>query len=408
VPGRTGAIRRRRRLPGKPVTVAIVAVAVAALLGTSLTILRGSADPPVLTVDGWSLSRGQFLDELAQINANEGYRAARGRNGQPLAVLRPGSSTDYDPALIVELLNERITFQLAAAEVQRRELVPTKEDRAAAVAVIEDGLATGDGPSGRAVLDAFGSYREVLISGVVHLQVLRRALGPGVSDDDAARLLYDRTREQLAEQACVRHILVRVGTDPADPTGTGTAPPATAAEEAAARDRVGALAERLGAGADFAELATAESDDASSAERGGSLGCAPRGRYEEAFDEAAWSQEIGVVGPPVRSDYGFHLIVVDERRERSFEELLPSLRDAVQTEAQQALQSWLREAARGATVTVDPGAGRWNPDSGLVELPGGAGPAPDISLTPRTATPVPPAPADAPPGSVPGEGPVGP
>jgi hypothetical protein len=390
----------------RAVVAGIVGCLVLAVVGTALVARRPPVDDTVLRVDGWSLSRSELRDELQQIVANPGYLEARGRNGQPRRVFREGSSTEFDPALVAELLNERVTFQLAAVEVARRQLAVTDADRAAARQVVEDGLATGAGPaagtagagtgtpgteapspgatvSGRAVLDAFGSYRDVLLTGVVNLQVLQRALGlgTGVSIDEAARILYDRTRDQISVQSCVRHLLVRAG---AAPTGGVPAAPPSDAEYAAALDRATALKARADAGEDFAALAAASSDDPSSRVQGGDLGCAPKGRYEAAFDEAAWSQPVGTIGAPVRSSFGYHLVLVYDRRERSFDELLPTLRQAVRDQGQEALQAWLRDASRKAAVTVDPGVGRWNAETGLVDPPGGT--AATMSLVPQTTT----------------------
>jgi hypothetical protein len=373
------------------VAIAGLACLVLAVVGTGLVALRGGADDTVLRVDGWTLTRAELREELDQIGRNDGYRAARARNGQPLAVFKEGSTTEYDPALVVELLNERITFKLAADEVAGRGLVPTEEDRQAALAVIEDGLAPGDSPDrdvtpgttpgtvgGRSVLDAFGSYRDVLVTGVVNLQLLQRALGlgTGVSIDEAARLLYERTRAQQAFQTCVRHLLVRAG--PAGPPGTA---PATDEQYATALGRATALRARVAAGEDLAALAAAESDDGSSRPRGGDIGCAPKGRYDAAFEDAAWNLPVGEVSPPVRSALGYHLVQVYERRERTYEELLPSLRAAIRDQGQDALQRWLREASRRAVVTVDPGVGRWDAESGQVARPEGAA---TMDLVPQT------------------------
>jgi hypothetical protein len=413
-----GRVPARSRPPA--LAVAAVAVVVLALLGTLVVALRGEPGETVLGVNGWSLARTDLRDELGQIAANDGYRAARGREGKPLAVFRPGSTTDYDPALVVELLNERVTFQLAADEVARRGLVASDADRAAALAVIEDGFAPagasgtpGSPPGtagGRSVLDAFGSYRDVLVTGVTNLRLLQRALGlgTGVSDDDAARVLYDRSRSQVALQTCVRHLLVRAGPVPdAGTATTTTSAPPTDADFAAALERAEGLKARIDAGEDFASVTMRNSDDGSSRPKGGDLGCAPRSRYERAFDDAVWATPVGEVSAPVRSTYGYHLVLPYERRERTYEELLPSLKAAVGDQGQEALQQWLREAAKRAQVSVDAGVGRWNASNGMVELPEGVS---SIDLVPQGAGPAAPtgtAPAagavpTAPPASPPG------
>jgi parvulin-like peptidyl-prolyl isomerase len=141
-------------------------------------------------------------------------------------------------------------------------------------------------------------------------------------------------------------------------------------------------------------VAATASDDTTSRSKGGDIGCAPRGRYDGAFEEAVWNQPVGVVGVPVRSPLGYHIILVTDRRERTFEEMLPALRGAVRDESQATLQAWLRDATRKASVAVDPGIGRWNATSGLVEPPGGPstmglvpGSGPTTTTPPTTGAP---------------------
>ena len=89
-----------------------------------------------------------------------------------------------------------------------------------------------------------------------------------------------------------------------------------------------ALKARIDAGEDFAELAKEHSDDKGTAEKGGDLGPAPRGRYVQPFEEALWALEIGEYAEPVVSQFGVHLIRLDDIQEsklRSFDEMRPSL-----------------------------------------------------------------------------------
>jgi parvulin-like peptidyl-prolyl isomerase len=86
-----------------------------------------------------------------------------------------------------------------------------------------------------------------------------------------------------------------------------------AADTVASRERAVALRQRLGDGADFAEVARAESADQATAPAGGSLGVVPRGREIGPVDSALFAGPTGLLAQPVRSPFGFHVIEVMER-----------------------------------------------------------------------------------------------
>lgn len=66
-------------------------------------------------------------------------------------------------------------------------------------------------------------------------------------------------------------------------------------------------------GGNFAALAAQYSIDPGSKTQGGELGTFARGKMVAPFDKAAFSQPIGQVGPPVKSPFGYHIIVVESR-----------------------------------------------------------------------------------------------
>ena len=93
----------------------------------------------------------------------------------------------------------------------------------------------------------------------------------------------------------------------------------TAADTAATRERARELRQEILGGADFADVAARESQDAASASQGGALGTFQRGQMVPAFEEAVWSAPIDEVTEPVLSPFGFHLIRVDRRTEEEAE-----------------------------------------------------------------------------------------
>lgn len=110
------------------------------------------------------------------------------------------------------------------------------------------------------------------------------------------------------EQVHARHILLKVDDK------------RTAAE---AEGALAAVRQRVEAGEDFATLATALSDDPGSKARGGDLGFFGRGRMIKEFEEAAFTAAPGALVGPVKTSFGYHLILVVEKRaagERPFSE----------------------------------------------------------------------------------------
>ena len=75
------------------------------------------------------------------------------------------------------------------------------------------------------------------------------------------------------------------------------------------------LLEDIAAGADFAELAEAMSEDEVSAATGGALGAFGRGAMVKPFEEAVYALEVGEVSDPVQTRHGWHLIKLEERLE---------------------------------------------------------------------------------------------
>ncbi len=119
----------------------------------------------------------------------------------------------------------------------------------------------------------------------------------------------------VAEQARSRHILIMV------------APGADAKTDAAAKAKAESLLKQIQGGASFAELAAKNSDDPGSKDKGGELGFAKRGMMVPEFENALFSQKIGDTRI-VKSQYGYHILQVEERQAahtESINEVLPTI-----------------------------------------------------------------------------------
>ena len=99
------------------------------------------------------------------------------------------------------------------------------------------------------------------------------------------------------EQRRARHILIRVDDDTSDEQ---------------AREKLQNLASQIEGGADFAELAKSSSEDPGSRDKGGALDPVTRGMLDPAFEDALFALEPNQVSDPLRTDFGWHLIRLEE------------------------------------------------------------------------------------------------
>jgi peptidyl-prolyl cis-trans isomerase D len=88
----------------------------------------------------------------------------------------------------------------------------------------------------------------------------------------------------------------------------------TAADTAAARDKAEKLrADIVNGTQKFEDVARAESADTASASQGGSLGRGGRNRFVKEFEDAAYALKKGEISQPVKTQFGFHIIRLDDR-----------------------------------------------------------------------------------------------
>lgn len=92
------------------------------------------------------------------------------------------------------------------------------------------------------------------------------------------------------------------------------------------------LAERLRNGEDFATLAKEYSEDPGSVENGGLYEDVSINNWVPEFKEAAATLEIGTISDPVKTDYGYHVMKVEERRELTLEEAMEQYGDQIDME----------------------------------------------------------------------------
>ncbi len=179
---------------------------------------------------------------------------------------------------------------------------------------------------------------------------------------------------EVPEQARSRHILIKV------PAG------ADAKTDAAAKAKAEGILKQLQGGANFAELATKNSDDEGSKVQGGELGFYRRGATVPEFEKALFSQKIGDIDI-VKSQFGYHILQVEERQpahSQTLAEVLPTIQatlirqhvsqaeaNYVQTLTSEALKDGLDKtaAAHHLQLVTTPPVGK---QSVIAGLPDGA------------------------------------
>ncbi len=106
-------------------------------------------------------------------------------------------------------------------------------------------------------------------------------------------------------------------------------------------------------GKDFGELAAKSSKDQGSAERGGDLGWIEMGDTVPEFEKTAFSTPRGGFGGPVRSEYGWHVLQVLDKRPAS-EGVYESVKNQVVRDLQQSyLEEALASLRKAASLTID-------------------------------------------------------
>lgn len=135
---------------------------------------------------------------------------------------------------------------------------------------------------------------------------------------------------QQMQQTRARHILIRTSEIVTD---------------ADAESRLKGLRERVVNGGNFAELAKVNSADLSAA-KGGDLGWVNPGDTVPEFERAMDALKPGEVSPPIKSPFGWHLIMVEERRMQDVtdERKRAAARNALrERKAEEAYEEWLRQ-----------------------------------------------------------------
>jgi peptidyl-prolyl cis-trans isomerase C len=172
-----------------------------------------------------------------------------------------------------------------------------------------------------------------------------QAKAPDITEADAKKFYESNPKEfQQPETVKASHILFMVD--------EGASEEVVNSKKAAAEKAAG----RAAKGEDFTALAKELSEEPGAAETGGDLGFFPKDRMVPEFADAAFSQKVGEVGQPVKTQFGWHVIKVTDKRDAGevpFAEVKDQLaayqKNTGRREAEQNVIKKLRESAKVET-----------------------------------------------------------
>jgi peptidyl-prolyl cis-trans isomerase C len=272
---------------------ALVAAAVAAIVVASgfATLSQTASDPVVATVNGIEIHQSDLT--LAEEDV-----------GQNLPQGGPDAKRDY----LVSYLSDMILLAQAAEEKRLQDDPDFKRHAAFA-------------------------RNKVL------METLLQSEGKKALTDQALRAVYDDAVKQMGneEEVHARHILFRVA-NPADEK---------ASKEA--EDKVKAVIDRLNKGEDFVKLANELTEDPSGRKDGGDLGYFTKDQMVPEFSAVAFELDKGKISDPVKTQFGWHVLKVEDKRQRQppeFDKVKGQLEGYVERKAQVDLVAKLRAQAK--------------------------------------------------------------
>ncbi len=167
---------------------------------------------------------------------------------------------------------------------------------------------------------------------------LLQSVGKGALTDAAMHKVYDDAVKQMSDEQEVhaRHILIRATPDDEKASD-------------AAKKKIEAIIGRLKKGEDFAAVAKELTEDPSGKANGGDLGYFGKEQMVPEFSEIAFKLDKGGISDPVKTQFGWHVIKVEDKRNKkppSFEDVKPQIEQFVVRKAQAELVQKLRTEAK--------------------------------------------------------------
>ena len=322
----------------------------AVLVPLTANAQQAASSPQALSSSQTVSSQRQLLDRVVAV-VNDGAVMQSDLNSRLAQVIRQAEAkggalpprAELEQQVLERMVLEEIQLQMAS-DTQlsvddtklNRQLRGIAESNGLSLEAFADQL-EADGTSLAQVREQV--QREMLIRQVQQRQIGQRV---SISNRDVERTLEQQggADSSVIEENRARHILIEV------------TPERSAAEARALAQKA---RQRIVQGEDFAAVARELSDDDGSALNGGELGWLRPGQTVPAFEDAMQALPVDQLSKPVRSQFGFHIIDVEERRRQNVnqKEQREQARQAIfQRRANEELNTWQREIRSQAFVDI--------------------------------------------------------
>jgi parvulin-like peptidyl-prolyl isomerase len=286
---------------------------------------------PVAVVDGDKISKAQL---------DEAFDKAVQMTGIKAADLTPDQKLEGYRQILDELITEKLVNKAAAG------ITVPQADVDAQIAKIKAQFPSEEDFSKQ--LTQVGQTPEQLSETIKKMLQQQRWLesqlaGKTEVTEDEAKKFYEENKTEFSQPETVKasHILFRVNKEDSEEVVNQKLKAAQGAEARAKK------------GEDFTALAKELSEEPGAKESGGDLGFFPKDRMVPEFAEVAFTEKVGEVSDPVRTQFGWHVIKVTDKKpagtlpyDEVKSQLLTYLKAKKQEEAAQEVLKSLRDSAK--------------------------------------------------------------
>lgn len=239
--------------------VSIIAVLILAI-GVFLSLVL-TKDKAIAKINGEAISKDELYDEMVE---------------------------QYGAATVEQLIADKIV----ASEAKKEKVTISDKELNEEVDKLKETY--GGEEVFNQMLESNNTTVNALKEDIKNYLTIRKLLEPQIEiTNEEMQTYFDENKDSFgeAEQVKASHILV--------------------ADEATAKE----VQQKLKDGADFADLAKEYSTDEGTKENGGELGFFARGTMVTEFDDVAFALPVNEISDPVKTEYGYHIIKVEEKKE---------------------------------------------------------------------------------------------